>query len=941
MGKIANEIRSYYGISDRLACGEDVSDEIVHYGTKRHSGRYPWGSGEDPYQHSCDFLGRVKEMRSKGMTETDIAKSLDLTTSELRTEIGLCNEERKLHNIASAKTMKEDGKSTSEIARRMGVNESTVRGWFEQDKKSSAGKAKELAANIKKIVDEKGMVDITSGVDAELGVSKERLRQALYLLESEGYNVYKGGVPQVTNPGQQTTQKVLCKPGVEHKEIYNYEKVGTMSDYHSEDGGKTMRRMEYPASMDHNRLMIRYAEDGGLERDGLMEIRPGVKDLSMDGSKYCQARILVDDNRYLKGMAVYGNPKDFPVGVDVIFNTNKTKDKAWDEVTKKIHTEDPMNPFGSAIKANGQNHYIGDDGKEHLGLINKRAEEGDWGDWSNAVPSQFLAKQNKTLAERQIKQSLADKQAELDEIRAITNPTVRKYYLDSFAEDCESAAVSLKAAAIPGQKYHVIIPANTLKDNECYCPNYENGTQLALVRYPHGGTFEIPIVTVNNKNKQCRDMLGADVGDALCINKTNADRLSGADFDGDTVMAIPTNGPNGIKITSSKPLKGLADFDDKAEYPYREGMPVMKEGKQKQREMGMISNLITDMTQLGATETELAWAVRHSMVVIDAPKHKLDYKKSEVENHIPELKARYQRTVDPVTGEVKVGGVGTLLSRAKNPTRVPKRQGQAHVNIPGTEWYDPSRPDGALIYKTADDAYYMKRKVNKKTGEVTETPSVRTIDVSKMSVHDDARELLSEHPSKIELLYADYANSLKKMANETRLESYNTPNLKYNPTAAKEYAPEAASLKAKLNNALKNAPRERQAQRLANVEISKIRETTDDKDILKKASQRALTEARARVNSVSRRDRNITITPKEWDAISKGAVSSSTLSAIIANSDPDTLRSYATPKTTKVLTPAKMSKIKAMRSSGYKYTLAEIAKACGVSLSTVEEALKS
>lgn len=938
MGTLAEELKTYYGLADRIANGEEIpDDELSHYGTKRHSGRYPWGSGEDPYQHSIDFLGRVKEMRQKGMKDTEIAAELGLNSTELRTEIGLCNEERKLHQIKAANDMRADKKSTSEIARRFGVNESTVRGWFDQQERSRIGLAKETAEGIKKIVDEKGMVDISSA-DVELGISKERLRQAVYLLESEGYNVYKGGIPQVTNPGQQTTQKVLCKPGVEHKEIYNYDKVGTLYDYHSEDGGKTFRKLEYPASMDSKRLMIRYAEDGGLDNDGLIQVRPGVKDLSLDGSRYSQVRILVDGTHYIKGMCVYGDPKDFPEGTDVIFNTNKTKDKSKMEVLKKIQEDDPMNPFGATIKANGQNHYIDDDGKEKLGLINKKSDEGDWSDWSNSLPSQFLSKQNESLVKRQLKQALEDKKAELDEINAITNPTVRKHYLDSFADDCDSAAADLKAAALPGQKYHVIIPANTLKDNEVYAPNYENGTQLALIRYPHGGTFEIPIVTVNNKNRQCLNMLGSDIGDALCINKTNADRLSGADFDGDTVMAIPTNGPNGIRIKNSDPLPGLVGFDHKEKYHERPGMTYMTK-KQTGRQMGEISNLIADMTLQGASRQELERAVKHSMVVIDAAKHKLDYKQSEIDNDIASLKKKYQCHIDPETGKVKYGGASSLITKAKSPDRVLKRQGQAHVNVKGTAWYDPTKPEGSLVYTTAKDAHYTKKKVNKRTGEVTEEDATRTISVNKMDNVNDARQLLSAHPGKIELAYADYANTLKSMANAARLQSYATPGLKYSAQAAKDYAQEVLTLTSKLNTALKNAPKERQALRMANLEVDAVKARTNDKDAIRKASQRAIVNARAAVGSASRKERNIIITPKEWEAISKGAVSNNVLTKIIANSDPDTLREYATPRTYKEITPAKKAKMLAMKNSGYHYTLSEIAKACGVSVSTVERQL--
>ena len=34
---------------------EEMKDILMHYGTPRHSGRYPWGSGENPYQRNGDF----------------------------------------------------------------------------------------------------------------------------------------------------------------------------------------------------------------------------------------------------------------------------------------------------------------------------------------------------------------------------------------------------------------------------------------------------------------------------------------------------------------------------------------------------------------------------------------------------------------------------------------------------------------------------------------------------------------------------------------------------------------------------------------------------------------------------------------------------------------------------------------------------------------------
>lgn len=61
------------------------------------------------------------------------------------------------------------------------------------------------------------MIDVGKGVERELNISKEKLNQALYILEMEGYNTFGGGVPQATNPGKQTNIQVLCPPGTPYK----------------------------------------------------------------------------------------------------------------------------------------------------------------------------------------------------------------------------------------------------------------------------------------------------------------------------------------------------------------------------------------------------------------------------------------------------------------------------------------------------------------------------------------------------------------------------------------------------------------------------------------------------------------------------------------------------------------------------------------------------
>lgn len=979
-------------VDEMVAILNGDEDALMHYGMPRRSGRYPWGSGDDPYQHGRDFLSRVEELRKNGWKETpeNIMKEFGLNTSQYRIEKKICTDERRAQNVAKAKSLREDGLSNSEIGRKMGVNESTVRSWFNADSEARMNVAKNTAEFLKEQVDKKRMIDVGAATNLELRVSNEQLKTALYMLEREGYHVYGGRMPQATNPNQKTTLKVLAKPDVEHKEIYDFDKIQTINDYITRDGGTTYeKKFHYPESMDSKRLAIRYKEDGGIDKDGIVEIRRGVPDLSLGESHYAQVRILVDKSHYIKGMAIYSD--DMPPGVDVVFNTNKSKSTSKMDVLKPIK-DDPDNPFGSAIKdadQGGQYWYTDPKtGKKKLGLINKRSDEGDWSDWADSLPSQFLSKQSQSMAKKQLNIAKADKLAEFEEIRSLENPTIKKHLLKKFADGCDAAAVDLKAAALPGQKYHVIIPIPALKDNEIYAPRYENGTKLALIRYPHGGTFEIPIVTVNNKHPVAKKVLGPDVLDAVGINSKVAERLSGADFDGDTVMCIPTHDPKGkVKITSTPPLKGLEGFDPKMAYPERPGMKYMKDPKTgkdaTQTEMGKISNLITDMTLAGASQDELARAVRHSMVVIDAGKHKLDYKQSEIDNNISELKKKYQLKYDK-NGRLRAGGASTLISRASGEATVLKRQGEPKVNLKGKEWYDPSKPEGAYIYKTADDVYYPVKKYNKDTGEMTlrttdgkkitynvedkdavdrynpvkridsKTGEVsytdksgkikyklgtRTQKSTQMGEVDDAEELVSASRHPMELIYADYANSMKSLANQARKEMMTTGKIAYDKNAKATYQKEVSSLMSKLNDAELNKIKERAAQRKAAVEVAakKAADPNMKSGDIKKANQQAITKYRQEVGSKTRRERNIEITDKEWEAIQAGAISETHLKRILDNTDIDKLRERATPKATVTLSAAKQNQIKAMSAS---YTIEEIARKLGVSTSTVSKYLK-
>ena len=998
-------------LEEMKAVLEGDEETLFHYGTKFHSGRYPYGSGEDPYQHEGDFLTRVERLRKSGWVENaeNVKKEFGLSLEDYRNEKAWANYSRREQEVARAKSLKEKGLGNSAIGKEMGIPESSVRSLLNPNSEAKMLAAKKTADFLKAQVDAKGMIDvgkdaeryivINEGDERQLGVSRTKLDQALYALEAEGYVVHQGRVEQPTNRGNWTTQVVLCPPGTPHKEIWNTDKIHTIEDYHSSDNGETFqKKFTYPSSLDSKRLMVRYADDvgsdgvKGIEKDGIIELRRGVKDLSLEGTKYAQVRILVDGTHYLKGMAVYSD--DMPKGVDVVFNTNKTKDVPAlgpkDKTVLKPIKSDPENPFGSLIKdADKGGQYWYDDpktGEKKLGLINKKSDEGDWSEWADALPSQFLSKQSLILAKRQLNLAANDRYEEFNRICEINNPTIKKHLLNSFADDCDGAAVNLKAAALPQQKYHVIIPINSLKDTEVYAPDYKDGTKLALIRYPHGGTFEIPILTVNNKNKVGQKLLGKDINDAVGITSKIAEQLSGADFDGDTVMCIPTHYGN-VKITSTPPLKQLQGFDPKVEYATIKGDDgnyynsrgdkvrlMTKRGTQM--EMGIISNLITDMTLGGASDDEKARAVKHSMVVIDAEKHKLDYKRSEIENDIAPLKRKYQRTVRE-DGTIKEGGASTIISRAKSQQPVLKRRGQATI--------DPETGEKTYKLANADDLYYVDSNRDKKTGIVTLRTTAgkkvtydsndpdavekyrpvrkfnddgtvsytnkagdisyrvktRTQDSTKMAEAKDAYELVSAAKHPMEVLYADYANSMKSLANQARKEMVNTGRLERNPSATKTYQEEVNSLMARLNEAEKNSVRERQAIRLANAEIKKKQADKPDMDKsdVRKESQKAMSKYRQEVGSVSRRNRNIKISDREWEAIQAGAISENKLKRILANADIDELRQRATPRNSTAISTAKANRIKNMSATG-NYTIAEIADQLGLSATTVKKYLK-
>lgn len=895
----------------------DEEQYLAHYGTPRHSGRYPWGSGgNNAPQDNETFLQHIKRLLGFGMTEGQIAQGYGMSVAQLRAVKSIETQALRQHNIDMARRLSDKGNSTNAIAKRMGYPESTVRNWLKPGERDKTDVIQATAKSLKQDVDSsKGFIDIGAGVENHIGVSDTRLGTAVEVLKQEGYVVHRVKVQQL-GTGFETTVKVLCPPGTTWADVQNnQDKIQQVSQI-SQDGGRTFYKMNKPLPISSNRVAVNYDEDGGSQADGVIYVREGVPDVSLGGSRYAQVRISVDGTHYLKGMAMYHD--DIPDGADLVFNTNKkkadldSKKDAFKKIDKDAYDE--YNPFGAQIK--GQVHkkdpagnvILDKDGRpEVTSVMNIVSDQGDWGNWSRSISSQVLSKQSPKVARQQLDMYYEKRNQELEEILALDNPAVKKKLLQSFADGADAASVHLKAAQFKDQGWHAILPLNDLPPTQVYAPNYKNGDQVVLIRYPHGGVFEIPELTVNNNHPSGKKLIGSDAPDAIGIHHSVAERLSGADFDGDTVLVIPNRNK---RIKTAPSLEQLKGFDPKREYA---GYPGMKVMSNTQMQMGDISNLITDMTIKEAPMEHIARAVRHSMVVIDAEKHKLNYKASYDDNGIKALKDKYQR--DPETGS---SGASTIISRAGSKVYFPERKPR------------PQSQGGPIDPKTGEKVYVETGKVSYRTGKPKLARS------KKLAETKDATTLSSGTP--IENIYADHSNKLKALANKARLEYLNAPDVRYRPSAAKAYASEVSSLTAKLDAAKRNRPRERQAQLIANSTVKMRRQDNPnlDDDTRKKIERQALADARSRTGA-DKQSVIIDISPREWEAIQAGAISNNKLTEILRDVDLDKVREQATPKSKVLMTSAKTSRAQAMLASGF--TRADVAEALGVSLSTLDRSL--
>jgi len=872
------------------------------------------------------FMDDINEHRRAGMTDTQIAKGYGMSRKQLQASYSIARNEQRQLKIDQVHRMREKGMSYTAIGERLGMNESSVRALDRPGAKDKIDVVQSTANMLKREVDKKGAIDVGAQTEVDLpldmnnpnarvGITRTKMDTALAMLKEEGYNVHRVGVRQLTGKGQ-TVTKVLAPPTKDPKKqwsdlVHNPDKIKPIQEK-SDDGGRTWDGgVKAPQNISSKRIAVVYKEDGGAHKDGLIEIRPGVKDLDMGGSNYSQVRIAVDKSHFLKGMAVYN--KDLPPGVDVRFHTNKSKADGKKGAMKEMEKGpdgkvDLLHPFGAEIKAGGQR-----------GALNILHEEGDWDNFTRRLSSQMLSKQKPQLAKAQLAITAERSRKDLDEILSLTNPAVKRKLLQSYADSTDASAVFLHAASRVRQTTKVLIPVNSVKPNEIYSPGHRDGEYVALVRHPHGGTFEIPNLKVNNKNPEARKLLGNAV-DAVGIHHKVAERLSGADFDGDYVVAIPNN-RNEIRHTPG--LKELEGFDPRASYPAYDGMRTIDGGRynaktkrveygpkgpstQMQNEMGKVSNLITDMTLQGADSSEIARAVKHSMVIIDSEKHVLDHKASESLNGIPALKKKYQ-----------AGGASTLISRAKAPTFLPDRTPR------------PAKDGGPIDRRTG-------KKVFVETGKTKDDGSPVIRRHRTLEVTDDARRLVSKPGTEVERIYAAHSNRLKAMANEARKEYVRTQSQKQSKTARVVYKDQVESLESKLRVAQRNAPLEREAQRLGHsIARQRIQAnpglSDDDKQ---KIERRAIKEARNRLNS---KKQPVNITQEEWNAIQAGAISNNKLEQILRHTEIEHVRKLALPRERAKMTSSKITRARQMLANGY--TQAEVADALGVGLTTLKVGL--
>ena len=154
-----------------------MNDFVMHYGTPRHSGRYPWGSGDNPYQRSKTFRAHVADMRKSGMSDTQIAKAMDMTTSQFRAKMHISKTEIRSEEARQAMRLKDKGYSNIAIGKKLGKSESTVRSLLDEERQARNDVTTNTANALKERVDALGAIDVGIGSERLLGTCLTNLFQ--------------------------------------------------------------------------------------------------------------------------------------------------------------------------------------------------------------------------------------------------------------------------------------------------------------------------------------------------------------------------------------------------------------------------------------------------------------------------------------------------------------------------------------------------------------------------------------------------------------------------------------------------------------------------------------------------------------------------------------------------------------------------------------------
>ena len=102
-------------LENDISIEEDSLLDIFHAGTPHegsvpHSGRYPWGSGENSFQRPSDFKSFVNNRTNKGLSQVEVATGLGMSTTQLRAYLNIAYAITRAESVKRARELKEGTK---------------------------------------------------------------------------------------------------------------------------------------------------------------------------------------------------------------------------------------------------------------------------------------------------------------------------------------------------------------------------------------------------------------------------------------------------------------------------------------------------------------------------------------------------------------------------------------------------------------------------------------------------------------------------------------------------------------------------------------------------------------------------------------------------------------------------------------------------------------